>query len=101
MNPTVGAFLFILAIAAPGLVFVVYALAVKRWPFRKLTPYVVGYALVLSVLLSALLLWAGELTPPIAAGVVAISTFGTWVVWRVYAGALEAIEELRKQRGIK
>lgn len=97
MNPTVGAFLFILAIAAPGLVFVVYALAVKRWPFRKLTPYVVGYALVLSVLL----LWAGELTPPIAAGVVAISTFGTWVVWRVYAGALEAIEELRKQRGIK
>lgn len=101
MDSTAGVLLFFLVIAVPGLVFVVYALTVKRWPFRKLTPHMVGYAFVLSTLLSALLVSGGQLTPLIAASVVAISTVGTWVVWRVWAGALEAIEELRKQRGIK
>ncbi|MDI6773739.1 MAG: hypothetical protein QME77_14310 [bacterium] len=97
----IGALLFILALALPPVGFGIYAAVVRRWSFRQLTPYMVGYAFVLSALLSALLVWGGQLTPLIAAGVVAISTFGTWVVWRVYAGALEAIEELRKQRGIK
>lgn len=101
VDSTAGGLLFFLVIGAPGLVFVVYALAVKRWRFGKLAPYMVGYAFVLSALLSALLVWGGQLTPLIAAVVVAISTFGTWVVWRVWAGTLEAIEEPRKQRGTK
>lgn len=96
-----GVLLFFLVITVPGLVLVVYALAVRRWGFRRLTPYMVGYAFLLSALLSALLVWGGQLTPLIAAVVVAISTFGTWVVWRVWAGALEAIEGLGKQRGTK
>lgn len=101
MDSTAGILLFFLLVGAPPMLFVAYALGMKRWRFRRLTPYMVGYAFLLSVFLSAYPTLSGEWPLWIGASVVAVSTIGTWAVWRVWAGALEAIEELRKQRGIK